>query len=329
MDRPTPAPRSASTPFAPPSLVFRLATLIVCATLIGCATTGRRASSLLPTAHQLKTGPFVIYSNAAIDGDSPPVRALESLQADLASALDCRAEDAEHPIEIYVLDDRAAFLHLLRYYFPELPPRRAFFLARGPERMVYTYNGPMLEEDLRHEASHALLRGRFGDVPLWLDEGIAEYFEAGPDDLLDRRDRLARLNADLKTGWTPNIERLETLDDVHQMGPRDYREAWAWVDLMLGGPTPQNVALVDFLDRRRGAVQPEPLSRLLRTAGADDAALLAHLGVEPPPVVARKPSSNEEGRERVIRFQDRAPDPQFAQPRRVGLLRRVASLLGL
>lgn len=324
MSRPTPAPRRASTRLGPPlPLVFCLAALI------GCATTGHRSSSLLPTAHQLKTGPFVIYSNTAIDGDSPPVRALESLQADLASALDCRAEDAENPIEIYVLDDRSAFLHLLRYYFPELPPRRAFFLARGEERMVYTYNGPMLEEDLRHEASHALLRGRFGDVPLWLDEGLAEYFEAGPDDLLDRRDRLARLNADLKTGWSPNIERLETLVDVHQMSPRDYREAWAWVDLMLGGPTPQNVALVDFLDRRRGAVQAEPLSKLLKTTGADDAALLAHLGVEPPPVVARKPHSNERSQERVIRFQDRAADPQYAPPRRVGLIRRVASMLGL
>lgn len=323
MNRPTPARRRATTRLASTSLALCLATLI------GCATTGHRASSLLPTAHQLKTGPFVIYSNSAIDGDSPPVRALESLQADLASTLDCRANDAEHPIEIYVLDDRSAFLHLLRYYFPELPPRRAFFLARGDERMVYTYNGPMLEEDLRHEASHALLRGRFGDVPLWLDEGLAEYFEAGPDDLLDRRDRLVRLNADLKTGWSPNIERLESLVDVHQMSPRDYREAWAWVDLMLGGPTPQNVALVDFLDRRRGAVQPEPLSKLLKATGADDGALLAHLGVEPPPVVARKPFGRDENQEPVIRFQDRAPDPQFAPPRRPGLIRRVASLLGL
>lgn len=323
MNRPTPGSRW-------PAIGLPLPPLLLClAAMIGCATTGQRASSLLPTAHQLKTGPFVIYSNSTIETHSPPVRALESLRADLANSMDCRAEDAEHPIEIYVLDDRSAFLHLLRYYFPELPPRRAFFLARGPERMIYTYNGPMLEEDLRHEASHALLRGRFGEVPLWLDEGLAEYFEAGPDDLLDRRERLVRLAEDLKTGWSPNIERLETLDDIHEMSPRDYREAWAWVDLMLGGPTPRNVELVDFLDRRRGAVEPEPLSTLLKTAGTDNAALLAHLGAEPPPVVARKPTVGED-REPVIRFQDRAPEPpsQVVRPRRSGLIRRVASFLG-
>ena len=38
--------------------------------------------------------------------------------------------DAE-PVEIYVLDDRNAFAHFLKFYYPELPPRRAFFLARG------------------------------------------------------------------------------------------------------------------------------------------------------------------------------------------------------
>ena len=60
---------------------------------------------------------------------------------------------------------------------PSCPPRRAFFLAQGSQRVVYTYSSPRLEEDLRHEATHALLRGAFGDLPLWLDEGLAEYFE--------------------------------------------------------------------------------------------------------------------------------------------------------
>lgn len=298
------------------------------ATLVGCATTGRRAPSLLPTAHQVQTGPFVIYSNEPIDAESSSVRALDSLRSDLAATMDCREESDADPIEIYVLDDRSAFLHLLRYYFPELPPRRAFFLARGPERMVYTYNGPMLEEDLRHEAAHALLRGRFGEIPLWLDEGLAEYFEVGPGDSQDRQNRVDRLTADSRTGWTPNLERLESLADVHQMSPRDYREAWAWVDLMLGGPTPKTTTLVDFLDRRRGAVEPEPLSRLLNAAETNSATLLAHLNAEPSSIAIRKPPASED-QERLIRFQDRAPEPAPVPPRRVGLIRRVASLLGL
>ena len=37
----------------------------------------------------------------------------------------------EDPVEVYVLNDRKAFTHFLKFYYPELPPRRAFFLAQG------------------------------------------------------------------------------------------------------------------------------------------------------------------------------------------------------
>ena len=60
---------------------------------------------------------------------------------------------------------------------PSCRPGGRSFWRRDSERVVYTYSSPRLEEDLRHEATHALLRGSFGDLPLWLDEGLAEYFE--------------------------------------------------------------------------------------------------------------------------------------------------------
>ncbi len=87
------------------------------------------------------------------------------------------SRSGEDPIEVYILNDRQDFEHFLKFYYPELPPRRAFFIAKGSQRVVYTFASPRLEEDLRHEATHALLRGAFGDLPLWLDEGLAEYFE--------------------------------------------------------------------------------------------------------------------------------------------------------
>ena len=55
--------------------------------------------------------------------------------------------------------------------------RRAFFLAQGSRQVVYTYFNPQLEVDLRHEATHALLHLAIAELPLWLDEGLAEYFE--------------------------------------------------------------------------------------------------------------------------------------------------------
>ena len=229
---------------------LRLALAAGLAGVLGCSTVAKRGPALLPTAHQLKAGPFILHSNGPIDPDAPPVRALEALRSDLASRLDGAPDDDPGPVEVFVLDDRNAFLHLLRFYFPELPPRRAFFMAQDDQRIVYTFHGPLLEEDLRHEAAHALLRGRFGDIPLWLDEGLAEYFEAGPDDLQDRNDRLARLSSDGEAGWKPDLRRLETLDEVHQMAPRDYREAWAWVDLLLSDPRRGKPLLLDHLRSR-------------------------------------------------------------------------------
>jgi hypothetical protein len=297
----------------------------------GCATTGKRGSSLLPTQYQVTTGPFVIHSNNPIEGDSPALRALDGLKDDLAARLDCREDPSAPPIQVYVLDDRGAFLHLLRFYFPELPPRRAFFIAEGDQRVVYTYQGPKLEEDLRHEATHALLRGRFGDIPLWLDEGLAEYFEAGPDDPGDRKTRLDRLADDRRAGWAPSMARLESLTDIHQMTPRDYRESWAWVDLLLGDPRSGPAILVDHLEQGRDRGHAEPLSKILDARGADARALLAHLESGAPQSIAHKPVAPDPGRDPIIRLQDRPldPPPRAAAPQRVGLFRRLAGLLGL
>lgn len=303
---------------------LRLALLAGLAASLGCSTVAKRGPALLPTAHQVKTGPFVVYSNAPLKADAPPVRALDRLRADLAARLDPGVDADPGPVEVYVLDDRNAFLHLLRFYFPELPPRRAFFLAQDDQRIVYTFNGPMLDEDLRHEAAHALLRGRFGDIPLWLDEGLAEYFEAGPDDLQDRDDRLARLAADAKAGWKPDLRRLETLDEVHQMAPRDYRESWAWVDLLLSDPKGGKPLLLAHLQEHDGRTA---LTTTLADRGTDGGTLLAHLGADPARVVAQKPAADGPHPARVFRLQDR---PAAAEPPRPpGLLRRLGALLGL
>jgi len=321
--RPRNTPRSASC-----RLVARLALLAALGSA-GCSTVSPRGPALLPTSHQLKTGPFVLYSNDPIEDEAEPVAALDRLRDDLAGRLG-GGEDDPGPIEVYVLDDRGAFLHLLRFYFPELPPRRAFFMAQDGQRVVYTYRGPMLEEDLRHEAAHALLRGRFGDVPLWLDEGLAEYFEVGPDDRRDRESRLDKLAADVKAGWRPDLRRLEGLEEVHQMEPRDYREAWAWVDLLLSDPRRGGPLLVAYL---RSPDRPgSSLADSLESRGAGASTLLAHLEGRPVRMASRKPAAEAEaGSSRVVRLQDRTTEParSAAEPRRPGLFRRLGAFLGL
>ena len=291
---------------------------------------GDRGKALVPTRYQLRTGPFLISSNTPIPADSASVRCLQSLESDLASRLDYHARPGEDPVEIYVLDDRGAFDHFLKFYYPELPPRRAFFLAHGDRRVVYTYQSPRLDEDLRHEATHALVRGCYGDLPLWLDEGLAEYFETRTDALDAQQEHLARIPSDLKNGWVPDLPRLESLREIHQMTPRDYRESWAWVHLMLSEGPLGTSPLIDYLEEGRGgdASRRRPLSEVLAARGMTSKSLLAHIDAMESHVLVRKPEPPAQ--ERLIRLQNRGPEPVVVlpPPPKPGLFRRIGTWLG-
>ncbi|MGP0062344.1 MAG: hypothetical protein ACLQGP_01915 [Isosphaeraceae bacterium] len=292
---------------------------------IGCATFDR-GQTLLPTRPQVQTGQFRLLSNTPMTGDSSAVRCLRALERDVEQYLGFRSPATDDPVEIYVLDDRSAFDHFLKYYHPELPQRRAFFLAQGDARVVYTYANPRIEEDLRHEGTHALLHGAFGDIPLWLDEGLAEYFEndlSAPD---SQRARLEQMAADLRGGWSPNLERLEAMTDIRQMTPRDYREAWGWVHLFLNGPETGKSILMGYLGEAERTGDNAHIAPRLALAKITNERMLAHLTALQAGPVASKPVREAAS----VRLQDDAIDStptSSASPR--GLLRRIRAMIGL
>ena len=246
----------------------------------GCGTLGiDRGKTLVPTGFQTRTGPFLICTNSRLDPGAPVVRELKALEAQVGDTLGLKVDPSENPVEIYLLDDRQAFDHFLQFHYPNLPRRRAFFLANGKQRVVYTFLGDRTAEDVRHEATHALLHVTVGDMPLWLDEGLAEYFEGtgtGPAPAGGiNSEHLDRLPADLASGWSPDLQRLESLTSVREMSPRDYRESWAWIHYLLNDSRPHKAALLAYLGDLRNPPHPQPLSE--RLAGADTHALLAHL----------------------------------------------------
>ncbi len=287
----------------------------------GCAAFDR-GQTLVPSRYHVRTGPFIVFSNAPMPENPPAVRCLQALERDTGRELGLRGASEEVPVEIYVLDNRQDFDHFLKFYYPELPPRRAFFLAKGTQRFVYTYASPRLEEDLRHEATHALLRGVFGDLPLWLDEGLAEYFETDLTRPDAERPRVEAIAADLRRQWSPNLERLESLTDIRQMSQRDYREAWGWVNLLLHGPEPGKSILMGYLTRTDRAETKARLRPRLAEAHIDEDRLVQFLkGLQTGPVATEKP--RETG---AVRLQDQPAEP--ARPAPLGLLRRLGRWLG-
>jgi hypothetical protein len=325
---------------APPRLGFlaRLALLAPAALgCPGCVTLGDQGQPLVPTRYETRVGPYAVFSNFPIKPDAPAIRCLQSLERDIEANLGIRVRDEAPSVQVYILNDRDSFTHFLKYYYPQLPPRRAFFLAQGPERVVYTFMGDRLEEDLRHEATHALLHVAVGDLPLWLDEGLAEYFE-GAEGLYGRNpEHLNRLPLDRSAGWTPDLARLETLKVVSQMAPRDYRESWAWVHYFLNHSGATKAVLLGYLGDFHGNPATRPLSERLDASDAGaPAALLAHIErVRALPIAAAPTPTALPPGEPMIRLQDGAieparagADPRVFSPRR-GIIDRFRSFIGL
>ena len=260
----------------------------------GCASLGLdRGKTLVPTGFQTRIGPFLVCTNSRLDPGAPVVRELNALEKQVGDTLGLKVDPSERPVEVYLLDDRQAFDHFLQFHYPNLPRRRAFFLANGQQRVVYTFLGDRTAEDVRHEATHALLHVAVGDMPLWLDEGLAEYFEGigtGPAPTGGvNAEHLDRLPSDLASGWSPDLQRLESLTSVREMSPRDYRESWAWVHYLLNDTRPHKAALLAYLGDLQTAHHPRPLSE--RLAGAEAPALLAHLThVRANPVASATPT---------------------------------------
>jgi len=129
----------------------------------------------------------------------------------------------------------------------------ALKLRGGDELLVYTFWGENVTQDLRHELTHALLHSVLKDVPLWLDEGLAEFFELPPANGGVNFKHLEHLR---REGFRPDLARLEQLTEVQQMNPGEYREAWAWVHLMLRTSPGARRVLLAYLAELRTTSRP-------------------------------------------------------------------------
>lgn len=224
------------------------------------------AATIAPPALPGKVGAyrvsqFVFYSDQPIKPNTPLFAELGQLRDQIFH--DLQLPPSNTVVQVYLFDDQDRYERYMRYRYPELPKRRAFFVAHpgapGGQRelLVFTYWGDHLRQDLRHELTHALLNSVLREVPLWLDEGLAEYYELPPE-----RDGVNVLHIDAfrRGEVVADLATLERLDQVPQMGRAQYQEAWAWVHLMLRGSPAGRQVLLTHLQQLRG---PDPVGPLL------------------------------------------------------------------
>jgi hypothetical protein len=191
------------------------------------------------------SGPFQCRADFPLDSYENLFLELANLQRELTRTLG--VPPAKEPIEVYFFRDQSTHQAFMQEWYPRIPYRRALFVKSGSRGRVFAYQHEDLDIDVRHESTHALLHASLPMVPLWLDEGLAEYFELAQPQRAFDHPHLSTLRWNLRLGIMPSLQSLEERDDLADMGGLEYRFAWAWAHFLLHGPVPGHRALVLFL----------------------------------------------------------------------------------
>lgn len=211
---------------------------------------------------EYSTGPFVYHADFPLDSQRGMLDSVQTLQQDVPAVLGI--DRVREPIHIFLFDQKSTYQRYIRHYFPAVPQRRALFIKERGPGMVFAHNSKELPVDLRHETAHAVLHSVLPMVPLWLDEGLAEYFEVAPDRREFGNPHLKSVRRSSLWGRAPDLKKLEQITELGRMQASHYRDAWAWVHFMLHGPDEARLALQQYLLDVQAHVPPGMLSDRLR-----------------------------------------------------------------
>lgn len=230
-----------------------------------------------PGRYVVRASQYTFTTDFEIERNDPLIVEMERLREKMVETLGIIPPSA--PIRVVIFDDRDRYLTFLKSYFPELPDRRAFFIQEGEDqRTVFAVKGDRLQADLRHEVAHALLHGAGCRIPLWLDEGLAEYFESCELPASVHTGHVQKLVLARGEGWKPSLQRLESIIDLWQMKPADYRESWLWVHYCLHSTQENRQALIETVrPREDGPSRLKLIDRLLSQSAEPERGVLEHL----------------------------------------------------
>jgi hypothetical protein len=242
--------------------------LVVATLLISPATAQSAARVGWP--FELTIDPFHIHSDSELPGRESLEAILNPLQSDVSEIFRLPAQPS--PIHVVLFGDPVEYQKYMQHYFPTVVSRRAIFLQdRGPG-MLFTYWHDDVATDLRHEATHALLNRSGNQLPLWLDEGLAKYFELPRQLRTTGSDYLPEIIDRAERGLVPSLEQLESIDQMLDFTESDYRDSWAWIHFMLHRRHETKQTLIDYvakiqqklpqapMHRRLADISPEPMS---------------------------------------------------------------------
>ncbi len=217
--------------------------------------------------YEWQVGDFSIHSDFDFRERVDLIDDLQRLRGDLESSLGITI--ARERIHLILFATSSRYRSYLRKHFPGIPDRRALFIKRRGPGMVFAYDSHEMAVDLRHETTHAMLNASLPYVPLWLDEGLAEYFEVSSADRPGKSPHLKIVRLRALIGQVPDLVALDDLSDLSAMGAGEYRDAWSWVHFLLHESEESRQVLLRFLAELQAQSPPGPLSRRI-AAGVPD-----------------------------------------------------------
>ncbi|MFN7731594.1 MAG: hypothetical protein ACK5OB_06805 [Pirellula sp.] len=180
--------------------------------------------------HTAEVGSFRFYSTLPIERFRSQIDHLVSLPEEISTQLG--VELRIPTIYVVVLADQREFEAYLRDHYPGVKQSQAMFIRDRGAGLVLTWMQEHWLIDSRHEVVHAILHAQNVSIPLWLDEGLAEYFEhggPGPEHPV----HLAPLRAQLKFGRVADLELQEKWRSEMPLTGEQYRDAWGSVAFLM------------------------------------------------------------------------------------------------
>jgi hypothetical protein len=245
----------------------------------------RVARAALPDAAgdtwvEAKSARFTVYSNAGQQAAVRAARHLERLADVLTSTTQGLRVDGGREVRVYLFRDLNSF----KPYRPTGDDENgitAGFQATGPDVALIAYHIPPDGDPMRfasHEYLHAVLGRNLGALPVWVNEGLAEYystFTAGK-----RTADIGRPIEDhivwLQTNGTIPLSQLMLVDEGspdYNEGRRRgtvYAESWAMVHMLVMAPGEGGSRFSRFLGALGRGVEQAPALREAYGSGAAD-----------------------------------------------------------
>lgn len=192
-------------------------------------------------------GVVVVQANFPLTEIASILEEIDTLQHDLYRYIGVPAP--KEKIELCLFKDEASYMDFLKEIFPRAPrDRRALYikLDNKPGTLL-VQKSKNFEIDLRHEMTHAIIHASIPSVPIWLDEGLAKYFEVPLHHRAGGNPYMGHVRRNVQFGVVPSLARLTKLETIDDMGAKEYQDSWAWTHFLIHRSPETHQLLASYL----------------------------------------------------------------------------------